>query len=448
MLKAFIKKYQKAFFCTLIFANCNYWLYESMTVIEYVDTGKPQEAIQTDRDTLIVSYLFPNTLILLPMLGGILIDYMGPITALKYLVFILFIGSVILIKAVYTFSVWMVVLSALFFGFSLEIINMATYIYLANTFITRDFSIEFFQKGVSIYLILGIPISSLAYFINNTYFTAYMGIGLIVLSFYLTRILRVNAQAARMSDKSTNNTQLRISLDSLEYDPSKSVFLERFPDGDTFAEHNEKFETYELKGLWAYLKDIPANKMVGIIAMGLWEGIFIFYYRVAGFGVTYIGDRYFWFESLGCIIGSVVIFYIKWDLPKLNKFIFAGMLINAVAMIIAGLTPKDVDMYMIILMTLTNYVTNGAILLALPHYMNFNVDSFGKGYGFFRWLCCFAQFITSNFKTNDMAFSNQPFVLGFFLPSLICFMIFTLSLFMRGKHSLKGKVNFESSIEI
>jgi hypothetical protein len=326
----------------------------------------------------------------------------------------------------------MVVISELFFGFSIEIINLASYIYLANTYITRERSIEHFRIALGVLVALGTYLAYLPYLIPSTLVSVCVGVGLIVLSYVLSKFLPVK-RGMNFNKKSNASNGSNESIDSLDFESKRSVLLREshVQNYDTYVEHNEKFDIYEVKGLWKFFKELPYPKTIGLIGFGLWLGSYDLLFRLVGVSGDYKDFMSVWYipiQALGLFIGGVILATVSWDKYKLEKGIILGVAINIILLTVVGLGLEKVVGYIFLGITIgVGSITYGLVMLAIPYYLEFNIDCFGKGYGFVRWWACFEQFVCCNFVPKKFDFGSFAFDAGVISPVLISFGLIMIS---------------------
>ena len=96
-LFAYIVKYQKALHTSLLVGGTNFWVTLVFLTLAAQVHDRDNSEKDFSKEILTVSYYFPNTLLLLPLLSGILTDQVGPLSIFKYLNVTLIIGILIFI---------------------------------------------------------------------------------------------------------------------------------------------------------------------------------------------------------------------------------------------------------------------------------------------------------------------------------------------------------------
>ena len=426
---SFFKRYSRAIICALVCANADYWLYELLKLGNLIVT-KDLTAI-TVKDTFTGSFLFPNSILFLPILGGMLIDYIGVIPVLRYLTITLLIGAVILIKAVTSGSLWMYMISALFLGFSVELINIATYIYLANTYLTKTKSIEYFRVAIGIYLILGYILSFIPVHLPPEMIGICIGIGLIVISVLLGSYLQTKPTEyiERMSFDSSHSSL----LSSIVSDQGSIHFQEALIREETFTQHNDKFETAEPKGFCQFLKELTWPRLLIILSLGIWVGTFTYLNRIAS--ITYIYEKfitnyYYFFQSAFLIAAGLYLTWKKFYKKKVQRFIKMGLILDFLLLCILGIgLPKSVGTSFFMTKLAASSLTYAMILISIPFYLNFQVESFGKACGIYRWCSCCQQFLSSAVlsSTYNFGFSDIQYDISFMLPIMFSLTVFVIA---------------------
>jgi hypothetical protein len=235
------------------------------------------------------------------------------------------------------------------------------------------------------------------------------------------------------SKKSNASNGSNESIDSLDFESKRSVLLREshVANYDTFVEHNEKFDIYEVKGLWKFFKELPCAKTVGLIGFGLWLGTYDLLFRLVGVSGDYKDFMSVWYipiQAAGLLLGGILLASISWDKYKLEKAIIAGVALNIILLTVVGIGLEKVVGYVFLGITIgANSVTYALVLLVIPYYLEFNIDCFGKGVGFVRWWACLEQFVCCNFVPKRFNFDNFPFDAGVISPILISFGLIVVS---------------------
>ena len=412
--------YWKVLSCSFSGATAIYWFSEiSYAFQKHFDD---EETIETLVQVITVSLYFPNTFLFLPILGGVMIDYIGVIPILQFLNMAYVIGAAMFIPGFIFKNVWLIILASLFFGFSLHLNFTATYVYLSNTFITKTKSLRHFQPVLGIYFLLGYLLLCIPMLVKDySVFKLSFGAFLMLVSTALCFFLKVKPNPEYGSIKNATATLPALS----------SLLLKNEDIDGTFIEFNEKRDEDEMNvdGFLYFLKDGGIKGFLKIATLGIIIGI------VLGVNISqilststeplpqYISSVRF----MSCAIIGFILSFLKWGKTKLENTIVMSTLTYIGCLILAGLSiPQVAKIGVFIVQNITIGINCYTIYLYFPYAMKFRVENMGKGIGIFWWIISLQTFLGSWLNKNIISLDSLTYDTVILLPIIVALVIFVV----------------------
>ena len=429
------KFYWKALTVTLMVASANYW-YGSLISAYFNVFGKDSDPLESYGDIITVALFLPNAIFALPILTGIMIDYIGVIPLLQYTNFTYLLGAAMLVPGYLYQNAWVVILASLFFGFSLMMSFSATYIYLCNTYITKTKSLKHFKPVLGIYISLGYGLLCVRFIKSDNFeFALGFGGGLILLSTLMSFFLKVKpAQGKALLDASNQS----VAAES----PSLIVRAETFE--GTFIEYNEKYDQDEInvEPFFEFLKNLGAKGKLKIACLGI----------ITGLSLTHNGTKLLssYFDNLPPIVFSIhfaffavfglILPCFTWSRSRIEKSILAAGFVFLVCMVLAGVDiPEGVSLGIFIAKNIAQGVLCYTIYLYFPYVIEFKVGNMGKAIGTFWWIVSLQMFMSTRINRQEMSLQSLSYDLTTLLPAGLAVFIFSIILCVERKDGFRNR---------
>jgi len=434
--------YWKVLSCSFSSATAIYWF--GTVIHTFRKEFQDEKVIETLVQIITVSLYFPNTFLLLPVLGGIMIDYIGVIPIFQFLNIANVIGAGVFIPGFIYKNIWLIILASLFFGFSLHLNFTATYVYLSNTFITRTKSLRHFQPVLGIYFFVGFLLLCLPTLVKDSnLFKLGLGGVLVFISTILCIFLKVKP-------KQGYNESIKNATETV---PNLSSLLIKDENMDvTFTEFNEKRDEDEMNadGILVFLKEGGLKGILKIVSLGIILGI-ILTVNVSRIFITskehteplpqYISSIRFG----SCAIFGFILSRMKWKKRKLENTIIFTTVIYIAFLVLAGiLSPEIAEVAKIGIFAVLNItigINTYLIYLYFPHAIKFKIENMGKGIGIFWWIVSLQTFLGNWLNRNTISISSLSFDTVILLPVTLALIVFVVLAFMERSDNKKPRSN-------
>jgi len=433
------KLYWKALTVTLLVASANYWYGELFSAYRDVAGDDPFESFSED---ITVAVFFPNAFLFLPILTGIMIDYIGVIPLLQYTNITYLLGASLLVPGLVLKNTWVVILASLFFGFSLMMTFSATYIYLCNTYITKTKSLKHFKIVLGIYISLGYGLLCVRFIKdNNSTFALSFGGVLILLSTISSYFLKI-----KPSGQQENPDKYDISTQSVAAggDSSRSLLGGAETFEGTFVEYNEKYDQDEINvdQFFTFIKKLGFKTNLKIICLGI----------ITGLSLTHNGAQLLesYFDSLPHYVFSihyasfaifgVILPCLTWSRNRIEKSILAAGLVYLICIIIADIKlPSLLPLVIFVLKNIAQGVLCYTIYLYFPYVIDFKVGNMGKAIGTFWWIVSLQMFLSTRVNHQDISLKSLQYDLTTLLPATLAVLIFAIIICIDRKDAFRNR---------
>lgn len=447
--------YWKALSSTFIVAMANYWFGELFYAF-YTDFSNDTDdndnnlAKTLSQQMITVAFFFPNVFLLLPILGGILIDYIGVIPILQYLNIVYVIGAALFALAFFQVSLWTFILSSLFFGFSLVLSYIATYVYLCNTFLTKTKDIKYFRLVLGIYIGLSYALVCLPLLIKSAdYSYIKLGFGgfLVVIALILSFFLKVKPiqQNAALSTNPLDISNISVSkVKSFLFTSAETI-------EGTFVEHNEKYSQDQVNStsFKAFLKEGGLISNLKILSLAVITGISqnINAERTLDPSLEKMSFFYVLHYATYVIFGGLVLPFIKWRKAFLERAIIIGLSFYVLSIILAGIPislPFVAKIIIYAVQNITTAVNFYTVYLYFPFVIDFKVGNMGKAVGLFWWIVSLEMFLGTWLDQDTVSLEKVSYDTVIILPAVLALVIFAVVVRIEDKRSLSLKYSSSS----
>lgn len=436
------KIYWKAISSAFLIATANYWFGELCNATSLNSTSEGKAISET---VINIALFLPNTFLFLPILAGIIIDYIGVIPIIQSLSVTYFIGAAFFVAAALSTINWLFVLCAFFFGFSLHMTYMATYIYLCNTFITKSKDIKYFKQVLGIYLSLGYTLICISLLIGPEYKIAKLSFGgfLLIIGVILSFFLKV--RIVRNSSVYPNNAA---DTTKISIERGQSLLYKGNAYEATFIEYNEKVDQEEVnaRGFSVFFKELGWKNITKLTVLGLVIGISCNLNETKNLhqSIKKVPPYIFALHYVSYALFGLIFSFIKWNKNRIEKVIIAATFLYALCITISGISlPLALRIVLCAFQNMSTGVMFYTIQLYIPFVIQFKIDCMGKAIGLFWWFVSLQMFLGTWINGNVMSLDLVSYDVVFVMPAVLVVIVFSLLVYSENR-----KVNRPTSSNI
>jgi len=365
-------------------------------VVKYVSPNfcKDTDCEQMIMDMITNALYFPNSLMMIPIFAGVVIDSIGAFNLLIGSEIIFFIGcfitgSVALFDSAtpnsyYQFS--LIQIGYFFIGGSFQCIRLGLVVFLSNTFILKNqLTVKYLSKAFCWCIIMQalgvlIPNSVMSLWGEEQY--SLQGLFIFcwlanILAFYgIMSIIRWNRGVISQS----------VVIPDLDVDISWSESPSKIHVNESWLPRNEPIRTDETTSITKFLYQCGPLYILGVFALAYLQAASDFI-SIGNLGITEQPASKFFLNNLSLFVKigfGIAMIYIDWTRKKLIVMTMVLFTTLTVLLAVQNYSPGS-DMAILALYIVFSTLQQPMSILYIPYMLDFNLINLGKLFGIYKW---------------------------------------------------------------
>ena len=433
--------YWKTISSAFLVAAANYWFGQL-----FINTfANVNTQLEQQQQLVVVAFFFPTTFLALPILGGVLIDYIGVVPILQYLNIVYIIGASIFIPAYCLTNIWLITVASLFFGFSLFLTYMATFIYLCNTFITKSRKITYLRRVQGVYIFIGcflLCVASSIDFIGGDAWKVSFAFGCLMILISSVTSFSLSIKTPHNIIRPVNGSPAAMTSSSpVEISENSESLVQRNTFEGTFIDYNEKFDLDEMnvQTLSRFIRTLGVKNNLKIVTLGIITGVA----WTLNAPKPILSTDFDWVQGLfiahylAYAIFGLGLSFISWNKKRLERAIIISSSFYVLCVAFDTVTmPIWLSCVRYGIQTATNATNYYVCLLYFPYVINFKLEGLGKAIGLFWWTVSVEVFL-SIWLGQYRNVGLLVFELVIVLPAVLSVVIFASLIWLESRSEVK-----------